>query len=260
MKEFILKKMNARIRYHDLLGEGTPILFIHGLGCASSFDYPQVASMKDLIHHRRILVDLLGSGFSDKPDDFNYSISDHADYLEDFVNYLGIKDFFIYGHSMGGAVSISLAARCEKQLKGIILSEANLDPGGGFFSKKIASYEEEEYYATGHSEVIQESIEDSNEKWAASLLVTSPRAAYMESKSLIEGQAPSWRNVFYTLNISRTFIFGKKSLPDPDMPKIKNENIHIEIVKDAGHSMAWENPEGLAAAIKNGTDRTTTSA
>ena len=28
--------------------------------------------------------------------------------------------------------------------------------------------------------------------------------------------------------------------------------INIEIVKEAGHSMAWENPKGLAEAISKG--------
>ncbi|CAB1244607.1 alpha/beta fold hydrolase [Clostridium sp. MT-14] len=42
MKEYIVDNMNSKIRYHDLPGEDTPILFIHGLGCAGSFDYPEI--------------------------------------------------------------------------------------------------------------------------------------------------------------------------------------------------------------------------
>ncbi|MFT5880656.1 MAG: haloalkane dehalogenase [Moritella sp.] len=253
MKEFSIININARMRYHDFPGDDMPILFIHGLGCASSLDYPQVAAMAHLSQHRRILVDLLGSGFSDKPEHFNYSMNDHVDYLEAFIDYLGLEGFIIYGHSMGGAIAISLAARCEAKLKGIILSEANLDSGGGFFSKKIASYEEQEYLLTGHTQIIQENQDDqgnASENWAASLSVSSPKAVYKGSQSLIEGQSPSWRNLFYSLNIPRAFIFGEESLPDPDLQALTNENVHIEIVKNAGHSMAWENPVGLATAIK----------
>lgn len=54
MQEFILKNSTSRIRYHDLPGEGVPILFIHGLECASPFDYPQVAVQVELLGHRRI--------------------------------------------------------------------------------------------------------------------------------------------------------------------------------------------------------------
>lgn len=39
------------------------------------------------------------------------------------------------------------------------------------------------------------------------------------------------------------FIFGEKSLPDPDLQVLAEHGIQIEVVKNAGHSMAWENPE-----------------
>ncbi|SCY49226.1 alpha/beta fold hydrolase [Desulfoluna spongiiphila] len=255
MKEFPIDHMNARIRYHDFPGEETPILFIHGLGCASSLDYPQVASMPHLAGHRRILIDLLGAGYSDKPDHFGYSLNDHVDYLEAFVRFLDVDRFIVYGHSMGGAIAISLAARCGKQLKGVILSEANLDSGGGYYSKKIASYGEEEYVAGGHAEMIRENKGSPNENWTASLLVSSPEAVYKESICLVEGQNPSWRQLLYSLEAPKTYIFGEKSLPDPDVETLKKEQIHLEIVEGAGHAMAWDNPKGLAAAIKRGIDR-----
>jgi len=256
MKEYVLKDINARMRYHDLIGDNIPILFIHGLGCASSFDYPQVASMKDLLSHRRILVDLLGSGFSDKPDDFGYTITDHAEYLADFINSIGINECILYAHSMGGAIAISLANRIGNKLKGIVLSEGNLDSGGGFYSKKVANYDEKEYFSFGHNKIIQESINESNENWAICLSMSFPKAIYRESLSLVNGNNPTWREILYSLNVSRTYIFGEMSLPDQDYEVLKSNNINIEIVNSAGHSMAWENPEGLAAAIKRGINLT----
>ena len=249
MKEYVIEKDNSRLRYHDLPGEETPIVFIHGLGCASSFDYPQVVSMGGLQNHRRLLVDLLGSGFSDKPDKFDYSIEAHANYLEKFIEHLNLGEFFIYGHSMGGAISINLAQRFEHKLKGLILSEANLDSGGGFFSKEIASYDLQEYVNVGHSQMIQDNKNASNENWAASLSVTSPFAIHRESRSLLAGQSPSWRNILYSLKAPKTFIFGNNSLPDPDLKKLEKKGTNIEIISDAGHSMAWDNPKGLAQAI-----------
>lgn len=54
MKEYIIKNLNYKMRYHDMPGEDTPILFIHGLGCAGSFDYLEVATQQSLLAHRRI--------------------------------------------------------------------------------------------------------------------------------------------------------------------------------------------------------------
>ena len=60
------------------------------------------------------------------------------------------------------------------------------------------------------------------------------------------------RNIYYSLQCKRTFIFGEKSLPNDDEIELEKRMINIEIVKSAGHSMAWENPKGLAEAIKRG--------
>ena len=43
MREYRIRETDYTIRYHDFHGKGIPILFIHGLGCASSFDYIEVA-------------------------------------------------------------------------------------------------------------------------------------------------------------------------------------------------------------------------
>lgn len=249
MKEFKLKD-NVVLRYHDLPGEEIPIIFIHGLGCASSFDYPQVATNGGLANHRRILVDLIGSGYSDKPELFDYTIDNHAKYLEDLLRYLRIDNIVIFGHSMGGAVSIALANYVRDKIKAIILSEANLDSGGGFFSKKIANYSESDFIKFGYANILQESISSGNTEWAAGLSNSSPTAIHRNSVSLIKGQTPSWRQIYYSLNVSKTYIYGSKSLPDPDYEELVSHNINVAVVANAGHSMAWENPEGLASIIK----------
>lgn len=254
MKEFLVKNVNSKIKYHDLQGLGTPILFIHGLGCISSFDYPQVATSKHLQNNRRILIDLLGSGFSDKPSEFSYSIEDHANYLNDFIENLELKEVILYGHSMGGSIAITLASKCVDRISSLIISEANLDSGGGFFSKKIASYFENDYINEGHFQIINESKINSNNNWAIGLENSFPVAINREAKSLVKGQSPTWRELFYSLETKKTFIFGEHSLPDPDLEELKKHNINIEIVKNSDHSMAWENPEGLSEAIRKGID------
>ncbi len=88
--------------------------------------------------------------------------------------------------------------------------------------------------------------------WSATLSVCSSIAISRISKSAVTGGDPSWRDILYSLQCKRTFIFGEKSLPDDDKTELERQRINIEIVKSAGHSMAWENPKGLAEAIKKG--------
>jgi pimeloyl-ACP methyl ester carboxylesterase len=55
-----------------------PLVFVHGLGCASSCDYPAVARRAALAGLRVVLLDLPGYGFSDKPASSGYGIAAHA--------------------------------------------------------------------------------------------------------------------------------------------------------------------------------------
>lgn len=253
MKEYYVKKANCMLRYNDFPGNEIPILFIHGLGCAGSFEYPQVATQEPLKNHRCVIVDLLGSGYSDKPDNFNYSVKDHADYLADFIVSLGLESFVLFGHSLGGAVALSLAKNCPNLINRIVLSEANLDKSGeGSTSKYIANFEMQKFLKSGFKYLVQESRTSGNGMWAASLSLWLPKAAFLISQSAALGEEePSWRNILYSLECPKTFIFGENSLPDSDLLVLKEHGIHIEIVKNAGHSMAWENPLGLAKAIEN---------
>lgn len=253
MKEYFIRKTGSIMRYQDFPGKGTPILFIHGLGCAGSFDYPEVAAQDALKNHRRILVDLLGAGYSDKPDDFGYTVEDHAEYLLGFLDCLNLGKFILFGHSLGGAIAISLADQCRDRLHRLILSESNLDPSPeGSASKYIAGFTMRDFIDYGFGGLIKDSREGGNEIWAASLSAWLPKAAYLLSESAAAGGSPSWRGLLYPLKCPRTFLFGENSLPDPDAQILAEHGIRIEIVKRAGHSMAWENPEGLADAAGRG--------
>ncbi|CAG8999749.1 MAG: 2-succinyl-6-hydroxy-2, 4-cyclohexadiene-1-carboxylate synthase [Candidatus Celerinatantimonas neptuna] len=252
MNEYFINHLNTWLRYHDLPGDKTPVVFIHGLGCASSFDYPQVASTGQLTNHRRILIDLLGAGFSDKPEIFSYTIQAHADYLETFLNDLQLEQFYLYGHSRGGSIATELASRFKSKLAGLILSESNLDSGGGMFSQHVTATSEPDYLHEGHQQLIglsRKSGEYTGRCWAATLATSQPLAVYRESASLIKGTNPTWRDILYALKIPKTYLFGADSQPDPDVQVLAHNGINIGIIPHAGHSIAWENPKGLANAI-----------
>ena len=146
MQEYTIRNTNYKIRYNDFYGEGLPIVFIHGLGCASSFDYVEIANKKEFLGHRRILVDLLGAGYSDKPLDFIYEVKNHAKYLSEFLEDLGLEQVIVFGHSLGGAIAIELCSLCEERIERLILTEPNLDPATkGRTSWAVAQYTEENY-------------------------------------------------------------------------------------------------------------------
>lgn len=174
MKSFTVPAADAELRYHDIAGEGPALLFIHGLGCASSCDYPSVAADAALRGRRMLLVDLLGSGFSDRPTGFGYTIEDHARSIVAMTEHVRLIELDLFGHSMGGAVAITAARMLGGRLRRLVLGEPNLEPGGGFFSRRIAAMTERDYVERGHDELVQASRTEGNAIWAASLAISAP--------------------------------------------------------------------------------------
>lgn len=250
MQAFELPGTSDSLRFHDLPGSDPPILFVHGLGCASSCDFPRVAADPALAGRRMLVVDLLGSGFSDRPTGFGYAVEDHAGTLGALIDGLSLPLVDLVGHSMGGAVAIVVATRCAEKVRRLVLSEPNLDAGGGPFSRPIAQQREAAYVAHGHAKGVRTAVAEGHRTWAASLLVSSPLAVHRGATSLVRGGSPSWRTQLEALPIPRTVIFGSRSLPDPDAQGLPQLGITVRVVAEAGHSMMWENPSGFAQAVR----------
>lgn len=249
MKSFTLSAVDARLRYHDLAGDGPTLLFIHGIGCASSCDYPAVAANYALQGRRMLLVDLLGSGFSDRPRGFGYTIEDHARSVVALAEALGLAEFDLFGHSMGGAVAIEAAALLTGRLRSLVVGEPNLAPGGGVFSRSIAAMSESYYVRFGHDELVSASRDNGNDIWAASLAQSASYAVHRTACSLVAGSDPTWQGILSALAVPRTIIVGESSLPYDDVERLAPTGVNSLVVARAGHSMAWENPTGLAEAI-----------
>lgn len=226
-----------------------PLLMLHGLGCASSFEYPHVARAPALAERHIILLDLFGFGYSDQPTDFGYRVTDHANTVAEFVGLMQLGRIDLYGHSMGGTVAIEVATLLGKDIVNLVLSEANLDSGGGQFSKAIALASEEDYVEETHAEIVAAAQSSGNTDWATTMRASDPRAVYWGARSLVDGGTTSWRSQLYDQPSSKSFIFGERSLPDPDFAILQAAGIQTLSVPEAGHSMGLENPIGLAECI-----------
>nr|VXZ84192.1 Haloacetate dehalogenase H-1 [Klebsiella pneumoniae] len=132
-------------------GDGLPVVFIHGLGCASSYDYPRIASDPALRERRKILIDLPGFGYSDKPRVFSYNIHEQALVLEQFLSHLRLQRFALFGHSMGGSIAIEAAGLLGERVTTLLVSEPNLFAGGGEYSRRIAAQSESAFVADGYA-------------------------------------------------------------------------------------------------------------
>jgi len=85
------------------------IVLIHGFP-TSSWDWElMMPSLKK--KYRVLCLDMLGFGFSDKPDRRNYTIHKQADLVEQFVREQGVDKFHVLAHDYGVSVAQELIAR-----------------------------------------------------------------------------------------------------------------------------------------------------
>jgi pimeloyl-ACP methyl ester carboxylesterase len=201
------------------------------------------------------LVDWLGSGFSDPPQQFSYSLDDHAATAAALLDHLGLKACVVVGHSMGGAIAIALATARPDLVAQLVLAEANLDAGGGFMSKRIAEQTETDFVAHGYQKILtmmrkQSNSGDNSANVALGMLqIAAPHALYRSAASLVQGTQPVMRDQLLNLSIPRSFIFGDQSLPDDKYEQLPTHDIKVAIIPNAGHGMMWDNPAGFAEVV-----------
>jgi pimeloyl-ACP methyl ester carboxylesterase len=98
-----------RVAY-EVHGEGDRVLvLVHGL-LMNRRMYDRLAPEMASRGHRVILVDLLGHGESDKPQDMRiYSMSSFANQLAGLIDHLGLASPVVGGTSLGANVTLELA-------------------------------------------------------------------------------------------------------------------------------------------------------
>jgi len=113
-----------RMHYVDV-GDGDPILFLHGNPTSSYL-------WRNIIPHlqpfaRCIAPDLIGMGKSDKPN-IGYTFEEHYDYLEKFIEKLGLKNITLVIHDWGSGLGFHYANMHRNNVKGIAFMEAIVRP------------------------------------------------------------------------------------------------------------------------------------
>jgi len=96
----------TQVSYRHFLGQGTPVLLVHGVG--SSIDtWSEVYSRLTQTGRSVVAVDLFGHGKSGSGNG-DYSLGANATMLRDVLNFLDIDQVHLVGHSLGGGVSMQM--------------------------------------------------------------------------------------------------------------------------------------------------------
>jgi len=131
--------MTARSQHHTTFvnglrmhyvsaGDGPPVVLLHGWPQTCHEWDDVVALLQD--RYRLIVPDLRGAGDTGRPLD-GYDKKTMANDIVGLLDQLGIDEFFLAGHDIGGAVSYALAAQQRARVRALAIIEMVL-PGFGY--------------------------------------------------------------------------------------------------------------------------------
>ncbi|MBN9217824.1 MAG: alpha/beta hydrolase [Mesorhizobium sp.] len=108
-----------RIHYVDE-GEGRPIVFVHGLG-AQLHHFRHTLFGRFGPGYRLIALDRPGSGYSVRAAGATGRLTEQARVVRRFIETLGLERPLVVGHSLGGAITLTLAVEHPEVISGIAL-------------------------------------------------------------------------------------------------------------------------------------------
>ncbi|MCP3723531.1 alpha/beta hydrolase [Paraburkholderia sp. CNPSo 3272] len=254
MNSFATDDRGNALRYLDLYS-GTnpsePLLLVHGLGCASSSDYPPVVSSDSYTKRRSLVIDLMGAGFSDKPEDGKYTSDDQANVLSDLVASEHFTQVNLFGHSAGAFIAVKLAKRLPIHVSSVILCAPGLSDYGKAMLSEITSMTEAQFVAEGYSQLLARlKAAGGNDAWLGPFAVASPHAIYQWARSALDDNAQNWLDDLARLNSSKAVILPDTAASD-EIIQFEQAGCSVELVANTEHMMAYDNPDGLALAISN---------
>lgn len=111
--------------YYEDVGEGFPVLFLHGLTFDTRMWTDQVAALSK--KYRCISLDFRGHGHS-ATTDTEYSLEQFAEDVRGLLRELGIEQAHVAGLSMGGMVAMRLALAYPEVVRSLVLLDTSADP------------------------------------------------------------------------------------------------------------------------------------
>jgi 2-hydroxymuconate-semialdehyde hydrolase len=110
--------------YHDI-GSGPAVVFVHGSGPGVSAWANWRLAIPDVSQKLRVIApDMVGFGFSDRPDGVDYSMETWVAQLIGLLDALKIEKTHLVGNSFGAALSLQVAIRQPERVDRLVLMGA----------------------------------------------------------------------------------------------------------------------------------------
>lgn len=258
MDSKMLRVGSVELSYYDE-GEGNPVVLIHGF--AGSKQYwdkiiPQLTSDR-----RVIALDLPGHGESSMSKD-KYSIEDMAGIVKDLLNQLELDKVTLFGHSLGGYITLAFAELYPQYLNGYSLVHSTANPDSEDAKKaretnaKKIQEEGAEPFIDGLSRKLfsPENIEVNSKeiKETVEIGMRTKVEGLVSALSAMKNR-PNRNQVLEGTELPVLLVAGEQDqiIPAEKTFTVTKPNIDKKIIKGAGHMSMYEQPEELVKVMKD---------
>src|SRR5688572_13684857 len=109
-----------KVFYREAGRPNAPVVVLpHGYPCSSYEFRNYMPALAD--RWRLIAPDFPGCGYSDTPKGFTYDFGGYSEFLERFLDRLGVGRFALYLHDFGGWIGLRLALRRPEAIAALII-------------------------------------------------------------------------------------------------------------------------------------------
>lgn len=255
----------VKLHYLDYGTENLPpMLCVHGgAGNAHWFDFVATRLARD---YHVMALDLRGHGDSDPVDPSSYTYANYAADIDKAVHALGLRDFVLIGHSMGGTVSLLYAVTYPGRVKKLIVVDSiiNLSAERIGRLRSIGS-------GPGKSYASKDELVSRYKLRPGESLATPEVVRHVASHSCMQSEDGTWRHKFdRAVYATREVFDGTPLWADIKIPALlvkgdRSERITQEVYEDVktrcpqvqlaevahtDHHVTLDNPVGFLAAIE----------
>lgn len=235
----------------------TTIVLLHGY-CGSSAYFSQlIPLLKD--QYRILAPDLIGHGNSMASRQSVYTMELVASWIDEWLINIGIKDVHLFGHSLGGYITLALAERSPAYLRsfGLLHSTAlpDSDQAKANRDQAIATVQQQGVASFVSGLVVKLFAEPEEQR---SLVAYAQKIGELASSNGVIGYARGMKerldrtDSISNASIPVLLVSGGKDRIIASQGTFSGSNSHTEchIIVDSGHMGMLETPNQLASIIQ----------
>lgn len=244
----------ASIHYLRTGGAKPPLVLLHGLTGNGACWTPVARSLEP--DFDVVMPDARGHGRSSTPL-HGYRYDDHASDVTGLIRGLELDAPTLLGHSMGGMTAAMLASRSGGLIRRAILADPT-------FLSPQRQREVCDGAAERHGRLLRRSRDDLLAELRVrhplrtteilELLVEARLQTRMDAFDVLTPPSPGFRQLVSTIEVPTLVILGDSSVLSMEMAgelQSLNPRVRIEQIRNAGHGLAYDQPERFAAAVRS---------